>query len=121
MQYQIFVQSQSQQHFVASVMGMPNLTVESTTEEEAIAKVKAALEEQLATGWFVEIEVNPKATPRGNASLAEKPFYKTATDEEWEEAIADFVNSASFRTAPLLSDEAISRESIYQQREDSQL
>ena len=84
MQYQIFVQNESKQHFVASVIGMPNLTVEGRTEEEAIAKAKAALEAQLATGWFVEIEVNPSAIPNVNVSLAEKPFYEIATDEEWE-------------------------------------
>jgi len=57
MQYQIFVQSQSEQHFVASVVGMPNLTVEGKTEEEAISNVKSALEAQLAKGKFVTIEV----------------------------------------------------------------
>ncbi len=50
MQYQIFVQSQSKQHFVASVIGIPNLTVEGRTEEEVITKAKAAVEAQLATG-----------------------------------------------------------------------
>lgn len=34
MQYQIFVQSQSQQSFVASVVGMSNVTTEGKTEEE---------------------------------------------------------------------------------------
>ncbi|MEH1780038.1 MAG: hypothetical protein V7L26_13130 [Nostoc sp.] len=46
MQYQVFVQSQSPQNFVASVVGMPNLTVEGRTEEEAILNVKSALETQ---------------------------------------------------------------------------
>lgn len=59
MQYQVFVQSQSERHFVASVVGMPNLIVEGRTEEEAIANAKTALAEQLATGKFVTIEVNP--------------------------------------------------------------
>ncbi|MFN6538442.1 MAG: type II toxin-antitoxin system HicB family antitoxin [Nostoc sp. EkiNYC01] len=59
MQYQIFVQSQ-EDNFVASVVGMPNLIVEANTEEEAISKVKSALQAQLATGKFVTIEVNPK-------------------------------------------------------------
>lgn len=58
MQYQIFIQNQSEQNFVASVIGMPALTVEGKTEEEAIFKVKSALEAQLATGKLVTIEVN---------------------------------------------------------------
>ena len=57
MQYQIFVQSQSQQSFVASVVGMSNVTTEGKTEEEAISKAKTALEAQLARGKFVSIEV----------------------------------------------------------------
>ena len=58
MQYQIFVQNQKD-NFVASVVGMPNVMVEANTEEEAISKIKTALETQLATGKFVTIEVNP--------------------------------------------------------------
>jgi predicted RNase H-like HicB family nuclease len=60
MQYQIFVQGQSQQSFVASVVGMANLTTEGKTEEEAIAKAKSALEAQLARGKFVNVEINSK-------------------------------------------------------------
>ncbi len=58
MQYQVFVRSQDEQHFVASIVGMPNLTVEGATEEEAISNVKSALEAQLAKGKFISIEVN---------------------------------------------------------------
>lgn len=61
MQYQVFLQSHTQQRFVASVVGIPNLSVEGTTEAEAIAKIKTALESQLATGKFVTIEVDAAA------------------------------------------------------------
>lgn len=57
MQYQIFVQNRSQQHFVASIIGMPNLVAEGRTEAEAIENAKIALEEQLATGKLVTIDV----------------------------------------------------------------
>jgi len=60
MQYQIFVQTHSDQKFVASVVGMSNLTVEGRTEEDAILKIKSALEAQLSSGKFVNIEVNLK-------------------------------------------------------------
>jgi predicted RNase H-like HicB family nuclease len=60
MQYQVFVQNQSDEKFIASVVGIPNLTVEGKTEKEAISKIKSALEAQLATGKFVTIEVNPE-------------------------------------------------------------
>jgi predicted RNase H-like HicB family nuclease len=62
MQYQIFVENQSEQHYIASVVGIPNLTVEGTTEEEAISKVKSALEEQFAHGKFVSIEIDSPAS-----------------------------------------------------------
>ena len=64
MQYQVFIQSQSEQNFTASVVGIPNLTVEGRTEEEALSLAKAALEVQLATGKFVTIEVNSILQPR---------------------------------------------------------
>jgi predicted RNase H-like HicB family nuclease len=50
MQYRIFVQNRSAERFIASVLEMPNLVAEGETEAEALANVKAALENQLATG-----------------------------------------------------------------------
>lgn len=58
MQYQIFVQNQSERKFLASVVGMSNLTAEGMTEEEAISNVKSVLESQLSAGKFVNIDVN---------------------------------------------------------------
>lgn len=60
MQYQIFVQNHSEQHFVASVLGIPNLIAEGQTEAEAIEKAKSALEEQLAKGKLVIIDLPDK-------------------------------------------------------------
>ena len=50
----------------------------------------------------------------------EKPFYQTATAAEWVDAFTAWANSHT-SDAPPLSDEAISRESIYREREDRQL
>ena len=47
-------------------------------------------------------------------------FSETATPEEWEKALLEWVNAARPEHPPL-SDEAISRESIYREREDAQL
>jgi predicted RNase H-like HicB family nuclease len=58
MHYQVFIENQSEQHFVASVLGIANLTVEGATEEEAIYKVKSVLETEFAHGKVVTIEVN---------------------------------------------------------------
>ncbi|MGL5195623.1 MAG: type II toxin-antitoxin system HicB family antitoxin [Chroococcales cyanobacterium] len=57
MQYQIFIQTQSNQRFIASVVGMSNLIAEGTTEAEALEKVKTALEATLATGKFINLEM----------------------------------------------------------------
>jgi|GEM_PF-4336012 predicted RNase H-like HicB family nuclease len=121
MQYQVFVRSQSESHFIASVIGVPNLTVEGKTEEEAIANAKLALKSQLAKGKLVTIEMNLEDELNDAISQIEKPFFETATDEEWEAALMDLANSSFFSKAPPLSDAAISRESIYCEREDSQL
>ncbi|NJO61745.1 MAG: type II toxin-antitoxin system HicB family antitoxin [Richelia sp. RM2_1_2] len=57
MQYQVFVQSHAENKFIASIVGIPNSTVEGDTKEEAIALAKAALERQLASGELVTIDV----------------------------------------------------------------
>ncbi|BAZ08933.1 hypothetical protein NIES4071_07390 [Calothrix sp. NIES-4071] len=57
MQYQVFVQSHPDNKFIASIVGIPNSTVEGGTKEEAIALAKAALETQLASGELVTIDV----------------------------------------------------------------
>ncbi|HVQ37796.1 MAG TPA: hypothetical protein VMS31_09695 [Pyrinomonadaceae bacterium] len=54
------------------------------------------------------------------AMNAEASFASTATSEEWKTAFLEWVHSE--RPAhPPLSDEAISREGIYREREDAQL
>jgi predicted transcriptional regulator len=45
----------------------------------------------------------------------------STTDEDWETLLQELAESRSFTQAPPLSDAAISRESIYSEREDSQL
>ncbi|MGI0488934.1 type II toxin-antitoxin system HicB family antitoxin [Pantanalinema rosaneae CENA516] len=68
MQYQVFVQSQSDQQFIASIVGIPNCIVEGNSREEAIVKAKTILEEKLAHGEIVTIEIgsqtiNPAIDP----------------------------------------------------------
>jgi hypothetical protein len=49
----------------------------------------------------------------------EDSFAMTASPEEWVKAFKDWIRH--FPEHPILSDEAISRESIYREREDAQL
>lgn len=44
MQYQVFVPRHPENKFIASIVGIPNSTVEGSTKEELIALAKAALE-----------------------------------------------------------------------------
>lgn len=50
----------------------------------------------------------------------EANFALTATPEEWKKAFLEWVNTER-PDHPPLTDEAISRESIYREREDAQL
>ncbi|MBE9013103.1 type II toxin-antitoxin system HicB family antitoxin [Pseudanabaenaceae cyanobacterium LEGE 13415] len=84
MQYQIFVQNRADQHFVASVLGMPHLVAEGRTEAEAIGKAKSALEEQLATGKLVTVNLPAKESF--------EPSMKYAGIFEHDSTFDDFMN-----------------------------
>ena len=86
MQYQVFIQSPAAQRFVASIVGMPAITGEGTTESEAIDQAKAALQSQLATGKFVTIEVG--STNRLNESVNR--------DDPWLKHLGLFANDPTF-------------------------
>lgn len=49
------------------------------------------------------------------------PQVKTTPTQDWTELLEAFCNNPALANVPPLSDEAISRESIYREREDSQL
>ncbi|QLE58047.1 hypothetical protein [Nostoc sp. TCL26-01] len=49
-------------------------------------------------------------------SERERSFYETATPAEWSAAFTEWVESHRGLNLPILSDEAISRESIYGER-----
>lgn len=57
MQYQVLVETNINNAFVASVIGMPDCVAEGQTKEEAIANAKAALAGRLAQGEVVTIEI----------------------------------------------------------------
>ncbi len=89
------------------------VTLKPDLESELAARAKA---EGLITEEFVNRELEKiVATQRE----PEKSFAETATPEEWVGAFRDWISH--FPPHPVLSDEAISRESIYREREDAQL
>ncbi len=86
MNYQVFIQNDSAKHFVASIVGIPNLSVEGNTEEDAIAKVKLALEQQLTKGKFITIHIdNPTAIEpiQYGGRCAEDPTF-----DDWMQKLA---------------------------------
>lgn len=75
--------------------------IEILTEEE-----KAVLDQKLAENEAMKSEGKTK----------ERHFQETATPEEWIKAFREWVESHRGRNYPPLSDEDISRESIYGER-----
>jgi predicted RNase H-like HicB family nuclease len=57
MQYNIFIQNPTENHFMASVIGLPDCVAIGTTEAEALDKAKILLEEQLAKGKIVTVSL----------------------------------------------------------------
>lgn len=85
MQYQVFIQSSADRQFVASIVGMPAITEEGTTEEEAITQAKAALQAQLATG---NVTIQVRSTNQPNA-LGNQ-------DDPWLKHLGLFANDPTF-------------------------
>lgn len=92
-----------------------SITLELKPETEARAAREAA-----ARGVSVETLLAEVIEENLNGG-EEKPFHQTATTEEWVREFNEWVNSHDYITAPPLSDEAVSRDEIYREREDRQL
>ena len=58
MQYQVFVKNPTESRFMASVVGLPNVTADGVTEKEAIDKLKVILDAQFKNGKLVTIDIN---------------------------------------------------------------
>lgn len=57
MSYQIFMQNQPHNGYQAMVMGLPDCVAEGETEEEAVARAKETLNEWLARGKLVTVNL----------------------------------------------------------------
>jgi predicted RNase H-like HicB family nuclease len=98
MQYQIFVENRSAKHFVASVIGMPMVSVDGSTEVEAIANIKVALNTQLSKGRVVMIELDepPETnltarTPMQHAGI----LSADPTFDDWMDKLTEIRRSAN--------------------------
>jgi predicted RNase H-like HicB family nuclease len=97
MQYQIFVESRSARHFVASVIGMPTVSVDGYTEVEAISNVKAALNSQLSKGKVVTIDLDePQEIARTPTPMQHAGVLETdPTFDDWMDKLANIRRSAN--------------------------
>lgn len=86
------------------------LELKPEVEERIIAEAKAR---GLSVEDYIQQELEAKVR------TAERP--KQMPYEEWLREFNEWVNSHDYIKAPPLSDEAISRETIYREREDKQL
>jgi len=83
MMYDVLVK-QTNGQFTATVLGLPDCTVEATTRTEAIQQAQTAAANFIATGELVQIEVNSPNRPK---SL--KDFVGMwADDEMFDEFVA---------------------------------
>lgn len=89
------------------------VTLELNPETEERIKQKAAQRGPTVEA-FIESVIDADVNRQSDQS-----FQETATAEEWERALKSWISN--FPEHPVLSDEAISRESIYREREDAQL
>ena len=87
-----------------------NLTIELTDEKAAALKAQAA-----AHGLTVERWVEKIAEQHAEAQPASIAHLQKSNPKEWARRFHEWAESHD-RTTPLLSDEAISRESIYTDR-----
>ncbi len=89
------------------------LELEPEIESRLIAQV-------MAQG--VSVEAYLQSLIRDNLILKpEKPLTQAPMEEDWEAILQELGKSPTLARVPFLSDEAINRESIYCEREDSQL
>jgi hypothetical protein len=92
------------------------MTIQLQLKAEIEARLIAqATKEGLSVEVYLECLIEDSLTTQ-----EEQSFSQVATQEEWETALTNLINSPAFALAPPLSDVAISRDSIYI-REDEML
>jgi hypothetical protein len=79
----------------------------------AIAKITSCSPEEIKPHLAAFIN---RLSQTKKDDLAENSFYTTSTHEEWLAEFHDWVNSHKGKDIPVLSDEAMSRESMYPDR-----
>jgi predicted RNase H-like HicB family nuclease len=91
---QVWIQPRADRGYLATTLGWPRCEAQGTTREEALRNVQATVEDLLAKGEIVTLEVNP---PRTRPMEQPNPWLERAglfrDDPHWDEfqeAIADY-------------------------------
>ena len=93
------------------------MTIQVNLKPEMEAHLIAqATAKGISVEQYLEFWIETNLTPEIERSLPQ-----TENTQEWVKLLEAFCNNPALANVPPLSDEAISRESIYREREDSQL
>ncbi len=91
MTFQIFVQHQPEQGYVASIIGIPDCVAKGATKEEAVAKAKEVLNQLLSQGELVAVEIDNGGRSSENPWLALYGRFKDdPTYDDFLAAIEDY-------------------------------
>jgi predicted RNase H-like HicB family nuclease len=88
MDYQIFVEQQPDNGFIATALGWPDCVGAGETKDEAVVKVRAAVAERLARGEILRIQV-AEPQPAESAGPWEAMAGRFADDPQWDEFQAE--------------------------------
>jgi hypothetical protein len=81
MNYHVFVESQPDRGFVATVLGWPDCVGVGPTKEEAVASVRAVIADRLARGEIVRVQVAESVS----ADPWERLIGQFVDDPHWDE------------------------------------
>jgi hypothetical protein len=88
MEYQILIEKQSDNGFVATALGWPDCVGMGETKEEAVSKVQAAVADRLARGEIVRVQIEAVGT-----AAVDDPWVRMigscADDPTWDEYQAE--------------------------------
>lgn len=88
MEYQILVERQPNNGFVATALGWPDCVGTGETKDEAVSKVQAAVAERLAHGEIVQVQLETAGT-----AMVDDPWERMigscADDPTWDEYQAE--------------------------------
>ncbi len=84
MDYQIFVEQQSHNGFIATALGWPDCVVTAPTKEEAVVQVRAVVAERLTRGEIFHVQLDEPMTDVANDPW-ERMAGRFADDPNWDE------------------------------------